>query len=123
MSFSLKHIHDVYVLEPNTDEQDLLIIEPFQPAIQLGNVNLDLAALLGAATIRLYMEVDEGGPYRRRFGTGPLGGVLSWTPADGGAWVTLLYGGTLEHPLKVTIQSALPELAQRVIPYVYGYIV
>lgn len=101
----------------STAEEDLLIIEAYGATFSLTTVNLDLSNLTQNATLRVYYKID-GINYRRRFGTGATGGVVSWTTADG-PWLAILLNGVWDHDIKITIQSAVAEAAPQDIPYSY----
>lgn len=101
----------------STAEEDLLVIEAYDATFSLTTVNIDLSNLTQNATFRVYYKVD-GTNYRRRFGTGVAGGVVSWTTADG-PWLALSLNGVWDHDIKITIQSVVAEAAPRDVIYSY----
>jgi hypothetical protein len=107
----------VVLPDGSTAEEDLLIIEAYGATFSLTAVNLDLSNLTQNATFRVYYKID-GTNYRRRFGTGVAGGVISWTTADG-PWLALSLNGVWDHDIKITIQSAGEEAAPRDVIYSY----
>jgi hypothetical protein len=107
--------------DSDTSEQTIISVTPPEDiAFQLGTLNLDVSGLTVNTTFRLKYAID-GTNYRTRYGTGPSGGIIAWTPADG-QWLQFSTDGMLvDHPLLLTGQSSTGEPAPVDIPITYGY--
>lgn len=106
---------------PASDRSERTILEIVASddnLVFLTTINLDVSALTMGATFRVSYKID-GTNYRRRYGTGPAGGIISWTPADG-PWISFLVNGIWDHDIKITIESTIGEASPRDIPYSYN---
>ena len=104
---------DTFTLESNTTEQDLLeVLVPTtgRTTINVGSIQLDLVNLTQDALIRIYSRID-GTNYREIFGT-----LIDWKTTDPDG-VMVVNNLITDHDLRITIQSAVAEGAQRTIPY------
>lgn len=118
-------VEDATYTHPALDitERDMFVIDASDTnLVFLGKLDLFLpSTMLVSATFRLYSSPDGGATWVQRYGAGPAGGSIAWTPSDG-RLVQFLVNGVWDHPLKVTIQSGgvVGEAASRDIVYSYN---
>ena len=105
-------VSDTFSLQPNTNEQTLLEIQPGAKIVRIYNFYLDLNAITQNTTIKVYSKID-GTNYREI----PAMTITNISPpqSKGIALKEIVF----DTDLKITIQSATAEAEARDIPYRY----
>jgi len=105
-------VSSTFSLQPNTNEQTLLEIQPGTKIIRIYNFYLDLNAITQNTTIKVYSKID-GSNYREI----PAMTITNISPpqSKGVALKEIVF----DTDLKITIQSATAEAEARNIPYRY----
>lgn len=113
---SLLNISGTYTHPANDlTERDVVTIDPSGVVQDTRSIIFDLGALLKNLTIRVKYSTDNGVTYTT------MRSVL-WTALTDPPIFQVPINHIGTGPFKITMQSALREIATRTIPYEYGYL-